>query len=276
MDTTVPAHRWDLPPERALFAVDIKDFSKAPDHRQPMLRRALDTALESAFTQSGLAAEWKNPAGIQDTGDGCILVLPPARSWRLVDPLIRVLNEELHGYEQERQRVDPPLLVRVSVHIGPMPESNMADAINDVARFVDSDAIRAGIAAADAHGSYTALALSDEMYRRVVLGRRSSLLPERDFLPAPATVPGKNFTRTAWIHVPRLSPGVVAQYLEKHEAHTVQDEGNNRGTAAPAAQGGVQVSGNVSINTLANNITTLRTQQINHAVRAADEGQLHG
>ncbi|MFI6444593.1 hypothetical protein [Kitasatospora sp. NPDC050543] len=274
MDTTVPAHPWDLPPERTLFAVDIKDFSKAPEHRQPMLRQALDSALESAFTQSDLAAEWKDSAGFQDTGDGCILVLPPARTWRLVDPLIRLLDEELHGYEQQRQRDDPPLLVRVSVHVGPMPDSNMADAINDVARFVDSDAVRAGIAAASAHGSYTTLALSDEMYRRVVLARRSRLLPERDFLAAPATVPGKAFTRTAWIHVPRLSPGVVAQYLERSEANPVHDDGER--TTAPVSPGGVQLSGNVNINTLANNITTLRTRQINHAGRASDEGQLNG
>ncbi len=274
MDTTVPAHPWDLPPEQTLFAVDIKDFSKAPEHRQPMLRQALDSALESAFTQSGLAAEWKDPTYFQDTGDGCILVLSPTRTWRLVDPLIRLLNEELHGYEQQRERDDPPLLVRVSVHVGPMPESNLADAINDVARFVDCDAVRAGIAAASAHGSCTALALSDEIYRRVVLARRSRLLPERDFLAAPATVPGKGFTRTAWVHVPRLSPAVVAQYLEKTETDSVQDDGEE--TTAPVGAGGVQLSGNVNINTLANNITTLRTRQINHTGRASDEGQLNG
>ncbi|WP_280718853.1 hypothetical protein [Kitasatospora sp. MAP5-34] len=239
-----------------------------------MLRQALDSALESAFMQSGLPAEWKSPTYRQDTGDGCILVLPPARTWRLVDPLIRLLDEELHSYEQQRQRDDPPLLVRVSVHVGPMPESNLADAINDVARFVDSDAVRAGIAAASAHGSYTALALSDEMYRRVVLARRSRLLPERDFLAAPATVPGKGFTRTAWIHVPRLSPSVVAQYLEKSEAPAVQEEA--KGTTAPVTPSGIQVSGNVNINTLADNINTLRTRQINHASRASDEGQLNG
>ncbi|WP_051837039.1 hypothetical protein [Streptomyces sp. NRRL WC-3742] len=273
MNSTVAAHPWDLPPEHTLIAVDIKDFSKAPEHRQPFLRRALDDALESAFTRSDLLAEWKSPTYRQNTGDGCILVLPPARTWRLVDPLIRLLDEELHGYEQQRQREDPPLLVRVSVHVGPMPESNLADAINDVARFVDSDAVRAGIAAASAHGSYTALVLSDEMYRRVVLARRSRLLPERDFLPAPATVAGKGFTRTAWVHVPRLSPSVVAQYLEEPQVPSLQEEGEERRTTPPPPSG-IQVSGNVNINTLADKIDTLRTRQINRTDRAFEEGRI--
>ncbi|MFJ9610819.1 hypothetical protein ACIRS1_31210 [Kitasatospora sp. NPDC101176] len=273
MDTTAPTHPWDLPPEHTLFAVDIKDFSKAPEHRQPRLRQALDSALDSAFSKSDLLEEWKNPTYRQDTGDGCILVLPPARTWRLVDPLIGVLDEELHSYQQQRQFDDPPLLVRVSVHIGPMPESNLADAINDVARFVDSDAVRAGIAAAGAHGSYTALVLSDDMYRRVVLARRSRLLPERDFLAAPATVAGKGFTRTAWIHVPRLSPSVVAQHLKTCDMPPPREE---TAGAAPVAPSGIRVSGNVNINTLADKIDTVRTRQINRTDQASGEGQFNG
>ncbi|MFJ4670460.1 hypothetical protein [Kitasatospora purpeofusca] len=272
MDLTVPAHPWDLPPERTVFATDIKDFSRAPEHRQPALRLALDNALESSFALSDLATEWKgrNPTNFQDTGDGCILILPPARTWRLVDPLIRFLDEELHEYDRNRQRDDPPLLVRVSVHVGPMPPSNLADAINDTARFVDSDAVRAGIAAAAAHGSYTALALSDEMYRRVVLARRSRLMQERDFLEVPASVPGKAFARSAWIHVPRLSPDLVARYVEPIEAAAVQDGSAPSGATDPGA---IHLSGNVNINTMANNINTLRTQQVNHAGAAPAEGQ---
>ncbi|GAA4853288.1 hypothetical protein [Kitasatospora terrestris] len=273
MPPAAPPHLWDIPPEQTLFVVDIKDFSKVQEHRQPRLRLAMDRAVEAAFVRSGLATEWDITAR-HDRGDGFIMVLPPARTWRLVDPLIRLLDDELRSHEEHRAKDDPPLRVRVSVHVGPMPTSNLADAVNDAARFVDSDAARVGIAAAAAHGSYAALVLSDDMYRRTVLAGRSKLLPDSDFLPWQAAVTGKAFRRQAWIHVPRLSPAVIAQFLPQPDVPRTQDPGPQEAPPSSIAPRGIQVSGNVSINTMADRIENLRTHQINHAPQSigADTG----
>ncbi|MFF8771187.1 hypothetical protein [Kitasatospora sp. NPDC015120] len=248
------ANSRDLPPDVALFVVDIVGYSKVHETGMPKLRSALDNALAESFDQSGLSDEWADRATARDTGDGWIKILPAAHVAQLVDPGIALLEEALHRHHWQRRASAPVLRTRVSVHLGPLSADYRGDAINDACRLVDSDAVRAAAEVAAAHESFTAAILSDEVYRRVVAARRTVHLSERDFLEVSATVRHKQFSRTAWVHVPRLSPAVL----------TVGEPGPDPVSPAPPSPGGaIHIAGNVG--TVANSIGAMTVGDINFA-----------
>ncbi|MFE4599894.1 hypothetical protein ACFRKE_03475 [Kitasatospora indigofera] len=199
----------DLPPDVAILVVDIVGYSKVPETAMPALREALDGALAETFGRVGLAADWAELNRGRDTGDGWIRIVPASKVTRLVDPGIAFLEEALHRYDGRRRASDPVLRTRLSVHLGPLSIDYRGDAINDACRLVDSEAVRSAATAAASHNSFTASIISDEVHRRVVAAGRTSFLAERDFLEVSANVPNKQFSKTAWVHVPRLSPEIL-------------------------------------------------------------------
>ncbi|MBO1413133.1 hypothetical protein [Streptomyces sp. FH025] len=240
--TLLPAHTGpdDLPPDYALLTTDIVGYSKVPETAMPAMRNALDEALAEAFEESGLASEWESHNLGRDTGDGWIRVVPAAKLPRLVDPCISLFEEALHRYDCGRHAAAPVLRTRLSVHLGPLSPDYRGNAINDVCRLVESDAVRSAAAVAAEHDSFTAAIISDEVHRRVVLAERTLGLSPRDFLEVSANVREKQFSRSAWVHVPRLAPALIRPAVEASRPAT--------GTSAagqPAAAPAIQITGNV-------------------------------
>ncbi|NYI07791.1 hypothetical protein [Allostreptomyces psammosilenae] len=211
MDADTVLDDRDVPDYRALFVIDMKDYSKARSVEMPSLREDFDALLAAAFARSGLAREWSDPEYYSDTGDGVILGLPIRRMARLVDPFVENLNRLLERYEKQRLASAPPIRARVSVHVGPLPEVYRGAPINEVCRFVNSDAARRGVVRAAEYGSFTALLLSDEAHRVVVRDGRTERLTEKHFLRVEAEVPDKGFSEVAWLHVPGVTPSVLAE-----------------------------------------------------------------
>ncbi|MGW9426662.1 hypothetical protein ACWHA1_01745 [Streptomyces decoyicus] len=195
----------DIPDYRALVVIDMKGYSKVHSHLMPAMRDGLDSSLATAFAASGLGEEWEKNLHWSDTGDGCILVMPVRRMWRLVDPLPDVLDGILARYDAERLASTPEIRVRMSVHVGPLPESFRGDAINDACRLIDSDAARDAVDRARDLGSYVALVISEPVFQAVVRPRRTIRITEHDFMPARAEVKNK-YSEAAWVHIPRRSP----------------------------------------------------------------------
>lgn len=205
----------DVPPEHALFVVDMKDYSQIPEAKMPSTRADLDDILSTVFAQCGISDAVALEGAVKDRGDGAIFVLPAQHAARLVDPLLGHLAAALERREQSRLASAPSIRLRASVHVGPLEtRQHRGDAANDACRLVDSAATRQAMSAAMAHGLLLAAAVSDTVFRRTVrAGRTRSLGPEH-LLEATARVDGKaGFEATCWLHVPGLVPAVIAPHL---------------------------------------------------------------
>ncbi|GAA1258681.1 hypothetical protein GCM10009677_06860 [Sphaerisporangium rubeum] len=221
----------DLPRHRALFVVDMRDYSSAADPSMEQVRKDIDDLLATAFAQSGLSEEWQSPELRNDTGDGFILGLPTTRMWRLLDPLIENLDRVLYRYDQVRLASTPAVRLRVSVHLGPLPDSYRGSAINDLCRLVSSDQASAALTIAVERRAFVALIISDEVFQVVVRQGRTERLDHRDFHKVIATVPCKNFEALAWVHAPRVG----ASAFESLSTPTNNDAVAPRDTNATAS-----------------------------------------
>jgi hypothetical protein len=219
----------DVPPEHALLVVDMKDYSKIPEAKMAPARADLDDILSTVFAQCGITDAAPLDSAVKDRGDGAIFVLPARHAARLVDPLLGHLRLALERRERTRLASSPTIRLRASIHVGPLaPPTHRGDAANDACRLVDSDAVRAAMAAAVDHGLYLAAVISDPVFRRTVRAERTKTLTPRHLFQTTARVKGKDgFAETCWLHVPGLVPSVIGSHL-----------GNDPDEAAPIGADG--------------------------------------
>lgn len=219
----------DIPEERALFVLDMKDYSQIRESQMSLVRGDLDDILAHVFAQTGLDNEWVSEESSKDTGDGAIFILPATRMWRLVDPLLGNLDQALARYDRDRLARAPVIRLRASIHVGPLTSGDYrGDAINDACRLVNSDIAYAGIAAAVEYGAYIAAVVSETSFRRTVGAARTERLSEEHFLHATARVADKpSFSESAYVHVPGVSPVSIAERLKSHIA-TQRDSNESR------------------------------------------------
>ena len=210
----------DIPPEQALFVLDMKGYSQIRECRMSPVRGDLDDVLAHVFAESGLSEEWADGEPYKDTGDGAIFVLPTTRMWRLVDPLLANLDQALARYDRDRLARTPAIRLRASIHVGPLTVGDhRGNAINDACRLVNSDLAYAGMAAAIEHSAYVAAVLSQTAFSRTVGAGRSERLSEGHFLSATARVAEKSsFSEPAHVYVPGLRPASIAGHIAPHAA----------------------------------------------------------
>lgn len=214
MPVSVPvpyAESRPLPPYRALFAVDAKDFTGLPAAQHgpvsQLIPELVDHALERADLRDLLDAK-RFPA---NTGDGVVFGFDPAFLPFVLWPFLHVLDDVLSAYNQ--QSVGPRIRLRASVHVGPLPDSGEpgdgnGTARNDTHRLLDSRPVKAILAAASEQVTHLAVIISDRVHEDVVLGAYTGLHPDR-CVEVPATVEGKNFAQRAWLYVPSPSGNLV-------------------------------------------------------------------
>ncbi|MEU7166974.1 hypothetical protein AB0A70_20400 [Streptomyces morookaense] len=223
----------DIPPEQALFVLDMKGYSQIRECRMSPVRGDLDDILAHVFAESGLAEDWAEGEPYKDTGDGAIFVLPTTRMWRLVDPLLSNLDQALARYDRDRLARTPTIRLRASVHLGPLTtDDNRGNAINDACRLVNSDVAYAAMEAAIEHDAYVAAVVSHVAFNRTVGAGRSERLSEGQFLSTTAKVTNKpSFNEVAHAHVPGVSPVSIATHLASEVA------GQQRSGPAPMEPG---------------------------------------
>jgi hypothetical protein len=231
--STTDPDTFDVPQEHALLVVDMKGYSKIPEAKMAPVRADLDDILATVFAHSGLDGVRSRHVTYKDTGDGGIFVLPARHTARLVVPLLGELNDALARYDTMRLASAPPLLLRASVHVGPLaPPEHRGDAINDACRLVDSDVARQAMTAAADNGSFLAAVISEPAFRRSVRAGRTPGLNERQFLNVTARVRDKpEFEETCWVTAPRVAPATISVYLLASDDDGGEDSGS---TAQPA------------------------------------------
>jgi hypothetical protein len=214
-----------MPPYRALLAVDIEKFSPNPSARLPDLSARLPAILQRAMGRSGLEQVWRDRRFEQPTGDGYLFGTGPQHLPFLVHPLLGNLQEVLDEHDQQLRSIDRNLRLRlrVSLHVGPVPDAGDRDRdristpTNDVFRLLDSSPARDALTASNPDVTLMAAIISQRVFEDAVLGGYTGLHPDR-FEPVTAELPAKNFVQPAWLYLPRSSRGAEGLAVRKDES----------------------------------------------------------
>lgn len=236
MFTSVPAPFTEsrpLPPYRALFAVDAKDFTGLAAMQHGPVSQLIPELVDQALERAGLHELRDAKRFPANTGDGMVFGFDPAMLPFVLWPFLGVLDDVLGAYN--RQFVGPRIRLRASVHVGPLPDADQPNdgngtARNDTHRLLDSRPVKAILAAASEEVTHLAAVVSQRVYEDVVLGGYTGLHPDR-CLEVPATVDGKNFSQRAWLYVPSPSGNLVQAGVQAREEPTNLPD-------APAAEPG--------------------------------------
>ncbi|MEU4643386.1 hypothetical protein [Micromonospora sp. NPDC023814] len=206
------ARSIDLPPYRAILAVDAKGFTAEPGSTHEAISKNLLDLVGDVLNGAGLRAEWERPAFLGPTGDGFAVGLPTRVLPYLVDPFPRLLQERLAEHNrQARAR----LQLRVSLHVGPLPAdpenphwTGNGDPRNDTHRLLDSAPVKAVLAAASPRVTFVACIFSERVFEDVIAAGYAGMQPDR-CLAVTATVDGKAFSQQAWLYLPEVSGNLL-------------------------------------------------------------------
>ncbi|NJP66574.1 hypothetical protein [Streptomyces spiramenti] len=222
-----------LPPYRGILAVDAKDFTGHPAVQHEYISRSVPQLLERAFARCGLSEIWESRRFPASTGDGYVFGYDPAWLPFVVHPWLPALQDvlaefALHAAGAVRIRL------RVSLHVGPLPDSGGEFAgngtpRNDTHRLLDSRPVKGMLAASDENVTYVAAILSDRCYQDAVASGYTGRHPEH-FIEVPATVEGKQFDQRAYLYVPTPSGSLFDRRILGERV--MRDHG------APTAPGG--------------------------------------
>ncbi|GKQ38521.1 hypothetical protein [Streptomyces sp. A012304] len=226
-----------LPPYRALFAVDAKDFTGLPAVQHAAVSQLIPELVDQALERAGLRQLRDAKRFPANTGDGVVFGFDPALLPFVLWPFLGVLDDLLGAYN--RQSVGPRIRLRASVHVGPLPDSGRpgdgnGTARNDTHRLLDSRPVKAILAAASEEVTHLAAVVSQRVYEDVVLGGYTGLHPDR-CVEVPATVDGKDFAQRAWLYVPSPSGNLVQAGVRPREESPAQEP-----EAVPRPGGGHQ------------------------------------
>ncbi|MFE7569817.1 hypothetical protein ACFU76_23075 [Streptomyces sp. NPDC057539] len=216
MTSPSPLETLDVPAEFALLAIDMEKYSQIPEAKMETARSDVDDILATVLAECQLQDLREIPDVYKDTGDGVILLFPPAVLARLVDPLLGRLNSALVRYERQRLASSQAVRLRASVHVGPVPLPRLrgGNAIVEVCRLLESRAVYQALSAASDSGAFLAAVLSETAYRRCVHGGYTPQLTHHDFLEALARVSNKpGFEDICRLHVPGLPAVALAPYI---------------------------------------------------------------
>ncbi|MGC5285705.1 hypothetical protein [Micromonospora sp. DT231] len=155
----------------------------------------------------------------QPSGDGELALVPPGRNEpRVVDDFVRHVDAELARLN--RRRADGERLrLRIAFHHGvayPSANGFAGQGVVTVSRLLNSAPLHRALTAAPA--ANMAVALSDDVFRTLVLGDHTTLT-ERDFRPV--TVTEKEYQATAWVRVPGTDMRLLD--LGEHVGHSGQE-----------------------------------------------------
>ncbi|WP_170837801.1 hypothetical protein [Streptomyces sp. TP-A0874] len=200
-----------LPPYRALFAVDAKDFTGLPAVMHGPVSQLIPQLVDLSLERAGLIELRDAKRFPANTGDGVVFGFDPVHLPFVLWPFLRVLDQVLDGHN--RGSKGPRIRLRASVHVGPLPDSGTlgdgnGTARNDTHRLLDSRPVKAILAAASEETTHLAVIISQRVHEDVVAAGYSGLHPDQ-CIEVPATVEGKNFAQQAWLHIPSPSGNLL-------------------------------------------------------------------
>ncbi|MGK5683265.1 hypothetical protein [Actinoplanes sp. URMC 104] len=192
-----------VPTFQAIVVVDIESFGSRTNPFQEALRRDMTDVIGEALSTAGIDGQAVDRVG---TGDGMILIVPPAVSAAtLAGAFVRALDAAL-GHKATMASEALRMRLRVSLHQGHLQRDAtgwMGEALNTACRLVDAQPLRDVLRAAPE--ARMALIVSDEVYRGVVR-HDYPLIDAASFGPAVLSVKELHDEKV-WISVPgRPSP----------------------------------------------------------------------
>ncbi|MCZ1006662.1 hypothetical protein [Streptomyces lydicus] len=222
-----------LPPYRGIVAVDAKDFTGYPAIEHGAISQAIPQLLQRAFERAGAADVWKDQRFPASTGDGYVFGFDPAWMPFVIHPWLHTLQDVLTEFTVHSTGT-VRLRLRVSLHIGPLPDSGgefdgNGTPRNDTHRLLDSRPVKAMLAASHENITKVAAILSDRCYQDAVASGYTGRHPDH-FIEVPATVEGKRFDQRAWLYVPAPSGNLYDRRILGDRV--VEDQ------EAPAGDGG--------------------------------------
>ncbi|MEV7952695.1 hypothetical protein [Streptomyces sp. NPDC088141] len=249
MSRPVPApyaESRSLPPYRALFAVDAKDFTGLAAVQHGPVSQLIPELVDQALERAGLHELRDSKRFPANTGDGVVFGFEPALLPFVLWPFLGVLDDTLGAYN--RQSVGPRIRLRASVHVGPLPDTEgpgdgNGTARNDTHRLLDSRPVKAILTAASEQVTHLAAVISQRVYEDVVLGGYTGLHPDR-CVEVPATVEGKDFAQRAWLYVPSPSGNLVQAGVRLREESAAPADASTDQEQDPVARPGTHYSGN--------------------------------
>ncbi len=214
-----------LPPYRGVLAVDAKDFTGRPAIEHEAVSRAVPELLKTALSRAELRDLWDDRKFPASTGDGYVFGFDPACLPFVIHPLLLTLQDVLTDFNVLSHGA-VPIRLRVSLHVGPLPEtgdefSGNGTARNDTHRLLDSRPVKAVLASHKENITHVAAILSDRCYEDAVAGGYTGRHPDH-FVEVAATVDGKRFSQRAWIYVPQPSGPLYEEPVDA-EAGTTQE-----------------------------------------------------
>jgi hypothetical protein len=205
----------DLPPYRGILAVDAKGFTAEPGSTHQAISGLIPKLVGLAFAKAGLAEVWDDPSFFGPTGDGFAVGVPTRVLPYLVHPFFAELQQVLARHNESVRYGEPQIRLRASLHVGPLPLHPTDLALggngtprNETHRLLDSQPVRAILAAASPEVTYLAVVVSDRVYEDVVLAGYAGRHPKH-FVDVSATVTGKEFAQRAWLYVPEPSGNLL-------------------------------------------------------------------
>ncbi len=116
---------WEpLWPYRAVLAVDARNFSALDSRGMQQVNADIPPLLAEALSASNVSAHWERRVFGQHTGDGYVAGVDPE-----VLPASWAAFPTPPGSSRRRRfeiPAGPPLQLRVSIHVGPLPNSGLA------------------------------------------------------------------------------------------------------------------------------------------------------
>ncbi|MFC9293386.1 hypothetical protein ACFTWH_20050 [Streptomyces sp. NPDC057011] len=174
--------------------------------------------VDRALRAAGLAELARAKRFPAHTGDGIAFGLPTALLPFVVWPFVDRLQDAL---TEHNARTDSRfgLRLRMSVHVGPLPDTGHAGdgegtARNDTHRLLDSEPVKEALARSSAAVTPLAAVFSQRVYEDVILSGFAGLHPDR-CVRVEAVVPGKAFRQPAWLYVPSPSGDLLGDGLRR-------------------------------------------------------------
>ncbi|MBB4893175.1 hypothetical protein FHS39_002206 [Streptomyces olivoverticillatus] len=263
----------DLPPYRGILAVDAKDFTGRPAVEHVTLTTTIPQLLHQALERAGLEQLWRDQRFANNTGDGFVFGFDPVALPRVIHPFLNELQELLTDYNIHATATGR-LRLRVSLHVGPLPDSGApgdgnGTPRNDTHRLLDSTPVKAILAASSESITQVAAIVSQRVFEDAVLSGYTRLHPDR-FIEVPATVEGKNFQQRAWLFVPAPSGNLYDRRILGDGAGSEGPAQPERAPAPPAEPAPAPaVTNNYGF---LSNAKTVRGGQHQH-VHGSDSGQ---
>ncbi|MEV1023233.1 hypothetical protein [Streptomyces sp. NPDC050264] len=162
----------------------------------------IQSLLDRALLRIGLRSPWERRSFGQHTGDGYVAGLEPMMLPALVGCFPEALQQELRALRRKRPE-RPPLQLRVSIHVGPLPDSGLGVPMVHTHRLLDDQALRDLLSKADPEVTNTAVIVSERVYEDVFeSGCQTGNTVPSQFKSHLVRV--KTFERPARLHVPGL------------------------------------------------------------------------